>query len=192
MSTVKINTTQQRFAKLAKLSEIMFHAKDLANLWSIKNKNTLHTTLKRYVQQGLIYRIYRGFYALKPINELDPYLLGIKALHEYSYISTETVLTNAGIINQVTDKITLISSKSKKFKIGDNNFYSRQLNDKFLYQTIGIENKDGIKIATLARAVADLIYFNSKAHFDNAKLIDWKQIKHIQKTIGYPLTRTNL
>ena len=192
MSTVTRNTTQQRFAYLAKLSEIVFHSKDLANLWGIKNKNTLHTTLKRYAQQGLIYRIYRGFYALKPISELDPYLLGVKALHEYAYISTETVLANVGIINQVIDKITLISSKSKKFKIGNHNFYSRQLDDRFLYQTIGIENINGVKVATPARAVADLIYFNPRAHFDNPKLIDWKEVKNIQKIIGYPITRKTL
>lgn len=188
MSTEKNNTIQHRFADLAKLSEIIFHTKDLANLWHIKNSNTLYTTLKRYTQQELLYRIYKGFYALKPISELDPYLLGIKALHEYSYISTETVLVNAGINNQVIDKITLISSKSKKFKINNHNYYSRQLDDKFLYQTIGIENKNGIKIATPSRAVADLIYFNPQAHFDNAKLINWKEIKYIQKTIGYPTT----
>ena len=192
MSTVTRNTTQQRFAYLAKLSEIVFHSKDLANLWGIKNKNTLHTTLKRYAQQGLIYRIYRGFYALKPISELDPYLLGVKALHEYAYISTETVLANVGIINQVIDKITLISSKSKKFKIDNHNFYSRQLDDKFLFQTIGIEKINGVKIATPARAMADLIYFNPRAHFDNPKLIDWNKVKNIQKIIGYPITRKTL
>jgi len=52
MSTEKINVKlnnihnkSQRFAEIAKLGEVIFHTKDSANLWQIKNTNTLHTTL---------------------------------------------------------------------------------------------------------------------------------------------------
>ncbi|MBI4652905.1 hypothetical protein HY750_01495 [Candidatus Kuenenbacteria bacterium] len=183
-----INIKQNRFAQLAKLGEIIFHTKDLANLWQIKNSNTLYTTLKRYAQQELLFRIYKGFYSIKPINQLDPFLLGTKAMHKFCYISAETVLEKAGIIQQKTNYITLISSVSKKFNIGDYSYCSRQLDDKFLFKTTGIINKDGIKIATTQRAVADLLYFNPKIYFDNNKLINWKEIKRIQQEIGYPLT----
>lgn len=187
MSTEKINIKQNRFAQLAILGEIIFHAKDLANLWQIKNSNTLYTTLARYTQQKLLFRIYKGFYALKPIDKLDPLLLGAKAIHKFCYIGAETVLEKAGIIQQKTNYITLISSQSKKFNIGDYNYCSKQLNDKFLFKTIGIINKNGLKIASAERAVADLLYFNPKAYFDNNKLINWKEVKKIQQEIGYPL-----
>jgi len=185
MCTVKNNVKLKKVVKLAKLGEIVFHAKDLANLWNIKNKNTLHTTLKRYAKQGILFRIYRGFYSLKPIDQLDPVFLGLKALHNYSYISTETVLVQSGIVLQKIEQFTLVSSKSKKFSIGNNHYLCRQLADKFLYNDIGIVEKDGMKIATVERAAADLLYFNPKAYFDNKNLINWRLVKKIQKQIGY-------
>ena len=178
----------QRFAQLAKLGAIVFHIGDLAVLWQIKDRNTLHTTLKRYVQQGLLVRIYRGLYSLKPIEQIDPFLLGVKALHKYAYISAETILAQAGIIQQIIGQITLVSSQSKRFSIGGNHYYSRKLADQFLYNPIGINEGYGVKKATMERAAADLLYFNPYANFDAEKFINWRKIKYIQKQIGYPLT----
>lgn len=177
-----------RFAQISRLGGVLFHANDLANLWQIKDANTLHTTLKRYTAKGLLFRIYRGFYSLKPINELDPLPLGIKALHEYAYISTETVLAQAGVIFQKENFITLISSKSKKFVIGNYNYHSRKLDDKFLFNPAGIFEKNGIRFASASRAAADLLYFNPKVFFDAPGLINWREVKKIQKEMGYPLT----
>ena len=188
MSTGKSNTTLKRFAELAKMGELVFHTKDLSNLWQIENPNTLHTTLTRYAKQKLLFRIFRGFYSLKPVEQIDPLLLGVKALHTYAYVSGETVLAKSGIIQQNVSQITLISSKSKKFSIGDNQYYSRKLSDRFLYNSTGIIKQDGINTATTERAVADLLYFNPKYYFDAAYLIDWEKVKDIQKRIGYPLT----
>jgi len=194
MSTVKNNikykkgSYKDRFAKLANLNLIVFHTGDLANLWQITNTNTLHTTLKRYAKEGLIIRIYRGLYSLRPISQIDPTFLGAKALHKYAYVSTETILFQAGIINHSISQITLVSSSSRKFSIGENNYFVRKLADRFLYQDIGIFEDDGIKKATPERAVADLLYFNPKVHLDNEKMIDWKKVKQLQRQIGYPLT----
>ena len=190
MGTGKINTSGQRFALLAKMNESIFHTSDLANIWQIKDRNTLYTTLKRYHQKGLLYRVYKGLYSLKPIDKYDPYLLGIKAIHEYSYISTESILVSEGIILQTINYITLVSSKSKRFSIGEYNYYSRQLNDKYLFQTLGINEENGIKIATTERAVADLLYFNPKAYFDASDRINWSDIEIIQKKIGYDITES--
>ncbi len=194
MSTAKNNNKSNkglylsRFSQVAKLGILIFHTSDLASLWQIKNTNNLHTTLKRYVQKGLLIRIYRGLYSLKPIEQLDPALVGMKALHRYSYVSTETILVQAGIIQQKFDQITLVSSVSKKFSVGPYGFRSRKMNDKFLYNGAGVTSEGGIKKASVGRAVADLLYFNPNAYFDAEKLIDWKKVKAIQKAINYPLT----
>ena len=148
----------------------------------------MHTTLTRYARAGILFRIYRGFYSLKPVAQLDPLMLGIKALHEFSYVSAETVLENAGIIFQDRNKITLISSKSRKFSIGGYHYRSRKLADQYLFNQTGIKEVNGVKIADINRAAADLLYFNSRAHFDNEKLINWRQVKKKQAEIGYPLT----
>lgn len=188
MSTGYNNNTSERFAELARIGERVFHARDLANLWHIKDNNNLYTTLKRYVKRGLLFRIYKGFYSLRSISEIDPLFLGLKALHEYGYISTETILIEAGIIQQKIDWITLVSSKSKKFSVGQNNYWSRKLSEKFLFNAAGISKKNDIFIANSERAAADLLYFNPRAYFDGARLIDWKKVKKMQKEIGYPLT----
>lgn len=193
MSTEKKNAISDkseylnRFAQLAKVGGFVFHAGDLANLWQIQNSNTLYTTLKRYTKKGLLFRVYKGLYSLKPAGELDPLLLGLKALHTYAYVSAETVLVRAGIIQQKIDFFTLISSRSRRFSVAGNNYYARKLKDSFLYQPAGIVEEGGVKKATVERAVADLLYFNPKAHLDGAasKMIDWKKVKKIQKEIGY-------
>ena len=194
MSTVKNNqklkkgSYKERFAQLAKLGILVFHIDDLANLWQIKNPNTLYTTLKRYAKEGLIIRVQRGLYSLLPVGKINSQLLGLKALHKYAYISTETVLAQEGVIFQNVPQITLISSISQKFSIGTNQYVCRKLADKFLFNDAGIILKNDMQVATLERAVADLLYFNPKYHFDAEHLINWKKVRAIQKQIGYPGT----
>lgn len=186
MSTLKSNVTAKRIALLAKKDERLFHTKDLANLWNIQNKNTLRITLKRYVEKGLLYRVYKGFYSLIPVDELDPVLIGAKALHRFCYLTAETVLCQEGYISQVIDYHTFVSSKSLKFIVGDHKFISRQLDEKYLYNPEGVILKNGVKTAISERAVCDILYFNSNYHFD--KPVDWRKIRSMQKKLRYPLT----
>lgn len=99
MCTVKTNQAQ-RIALLAEKGEVIFHAKDLAKFWKINNLNTLYTVLKRYTQQRLIYRIFKGLYSLIPPEKLDKQLLGSRIINGYNYLSTETILFQNAIINQ--------------------------------------------------------------------------------------------
>lgn len=171
---------------LMKLDEKIFHTSDLANLWSIYDKNTLYTTLKRYTGAGLIYRVYKGLYSSIPPSKLDPYQLAIGAIHGYCYISTETVLFNKGLINQSPSTVNIVSAKSITLKIMDIKIKSRRLKDIFLYNPAGISEENGIRVATPMRAIADTLYFNGKYHFD--RKIDWKKVMQMQKEVGYPLT----
>ena len=191
MCTDNTNTTQRRFVEIARLGEVVFHVSDLANLWNINNSNTLYTTLKRYSQAGLIHRIQKGMYSLIPVDDLDPSLLGIKAMHKYAYISTETVLFREGIINQKPRSVTIISSVSKKFIINSNTYISRQLNDRYLFNPEGIHKSNKILTASVERAAADLLYFNAKTYFDAANLINWERVSEIQKALGYTIRRTD-
>ncbi|MDA3839499.1 MAG: hypothetical protein PF572_00265 [Patescibacteria group bacterium] len=185
MSTVKNNTFQSRLSDLANFKQKTFHIDDFARIWGIKNKNTLHTTLKRYTQKGLIHRVYRGFYVFGDIKNLDPIHLGISAIHGYAYLSTESVLVRVGVVLQKVNYITLVSNKSMKFQIGENDYYCRQLKDSFLFNKIGINIKDNINIASPERAAADLLHFNNNYYFDNPDVLDWKEINNIQINLNY-------
>lgn len=70
------NVKQNRFLSIAKLSASIFNIDDLARIWGIDNRNILTTTLKRYIESGLMYRLYRGLYTIKPAPELDSFFIG--------------------------------------------------------------------------------------------------------------------
>ncbi|MBI4235543.1 hypothetical protein HY604_04560 [Candidatus Peregrinibacteria bacterium] len=176
---------------LARQPHPVFHSGDLARLWHINNKNTLNTLLKRYTQKGHIFRIYKGLYSLLPPDKLSPLLLGIKAMHGYAYVSTETILIEEGLIMQMAYKYTLISGKSRQFNVGKYNFRSRKLDDRYLYNPTGIIENDGILKATKLRALADLLYFNPKAYIDGFRTIDLKELNALQNELGYPLTKNH-
>ncbi len=176
---------QNKLVLLLKSPENLFHTQDLFLLWANANKNTLYTTIKRYVQRGVLIRIKKGFYTKQALPQLNPVALGMGFLHSFSYLSTETVLAQKGVISQPILHVTLISDKSKKFKIKETSFICRQLTDRFLFNKTGIIEKDRINCATLERAVADTLYFSPNYHFDAPDLINWKKVKQIQKQIGY-------
>lgn len=178
-----------RFAELARLGEVVFHTDDLANLWRITNKNTLYTAIKRYINQGLLFRIHKGFYAIKPVAQIDPLLVGLKALHGYGYVSTETILAEQGLIQQQVPAITLVARETRRFAIGAQEYYARKLADKFLYQSTGVvAGENGVRKATRERACADLLYFNRRAYFDAGHLVDWAKVRALQIELGYPVT----
>lgn len=179
----------ERLAVVASKGEIVFHSADLANLWGIRNKNTLNKTLFRYAANKLIYRIYGGLYSIKKTDEIDPLFLGMKALHSTAYVSCETVLYNAGVLNQSPKEITLISSQSKRFSIGRSKYRSRKMRNEFLFNDIGVDIKDGVRIASLSRAVADMLYFSPRKYLDaqESNIINWKEVKNIADVIGYKI-----
>lgn len=175
-----------RINELLKIDRKIYHSNDLAILWDITNKNTLYTTIKRYVKKGVLIRIYKGLYSTVALPELDPLELGKAIIHRYTYLSTESVLSQAGVISQVTYRYTFVSDISKKVTVGSMPFLYRQLKDEYLYNPTGVVNQNGVFIATLERAVADMLYFNPKYHIDIPGSLDWEKVRFIQQEVGYP------
>ncbi|USN47621.1 MAG: hypothetical protein H6626_00590 [Pseudobdellovibrionaceae bacterium] len=164
---------------------LVYHTGDLANLWGVTNENTLYTTIKRYCQKGVLHRIQKGMYSIKPLHQLDPWLIGVKALHRYAYVSTETVLVEAGVITQIQPYITIVSSLSTEFEIAGHHYKCRQLQDRYLYQSVGIEARNGVNVATPQRALSDLLYFNPQVYLDDIQAIKRLKVKALQKEMGY-------
>lgn len=163
----------------------LYHTQDLMVLWRISNENTLYKTINRYIKRGLLYSIYKGFYATRPLQEINPLLLGSVALHKYNYLSTESILALNGVITQELNYMTFVSGNSKRLEIGDHNIISRKMKDDYLYNKEGVFCENSIRKATTERAVADMLYFNPNYHFDGKNFINWKKVKEIQKKIGY-------
>lgn len=185
----KSSAIDARFAALARMGEIVFHARDAAVIWGITNKNTLHTILSRYARSGLLFRLQNGLYSIKPPQEIDPLLIGSKAIHGFCYVSTETVLSRAGIIQQQVSRMTLVGGVSKQFALSGYNYRLRRLSDIYLFNEAGIAREGSVRIASSARAVADMLYFNPRYHFDASAHIDWSAVNRIQKDVGYAIRR---
>ena len=181
----KYASKNNKLRQITNSGEVIFRDTDLAVIWGITSKNTLYTTIKRYAQQGLLEKIRQGIYSIKNQNILNPDIIGVKVLHEYCYVSTETVLERAGILKQKISNITFVSGSSKKFSVGGHSYSSRQMKNNFLYNSTGIDVKDGINYACVERAVADLLYFNHKYYFDASININWNRVKEIKKIVGY-------
>lgn len=177
-----------RFAVLARIGEMIFHARDLAIIWGITNTNTLHTILSRYARARLLFRLQNGLYSIKPPHDLDPLLIGTKSIHRYCYVSTETVLSRAGIIQQQVSHLTFISEVSRQFTLAGYHFRSRCLSDRYLFNEMGIAREGNVRIASPERAIADMLYFNPHYHFDASAQIDWSAVNRIQAEIGYTIT----
>jgi predicted transcriptional regulator of viral defense system len=176
-----------KLAVLLQQNRRLFHTQDLRILWDIQDNNTLYTAISRYKKKKLLFGVTKGLYATVPLNQLDPWLLGIFSMHRYAYISCETVLFQSGIIHSPSQAITLVSEKSLHFNIGQTRYRSRKLKHVFLFNPIGVEKKGGIAVASTERAVADLLYFNPNAYLEG--LVDWNRVSQLQEWIGYPKVR---
>lgn len=174
-----------RINELTRLDKKLFHTGDLAVLWNITDKNTLYTAIKRYVQKGVLFSIYKGLYSTVPMEDINPLELGAAVAHRYTYLSTESVLSEAGVIFQAVYKYTFVSDFSKEVKVGNISFLFRKLKDNYLLNPASISNQNGIFIASTERAAADLLYFDKNYHFDAPDNIDWQKLQLIRKEVGY-------
>ena len=175
-----------RINELLQIDRKIFHTGDLAVLWDIANKNTLYTAIKRYVGQGLLIPIYKGLYATLPPAQLDPLELGKAIIHRYTYLTTESVLAQAGVIFQAVYAYTFVSDLNKKVTLGSTSFLFRKLKQAYLNNPAGVRQQNGSFVASPERAAADMLYFNPRYHFDAPESLDFEKIKMIQKEVGYP------
>ncbi len=155
-----------RINALLKSDQKLFHIQDLSLIWGIENRNTLYTTIKRYVDKGILIPIQKGFYSTIPLDKVHPWLLGIASLHRYAYVSCETILFLEGLIFQKGEAITLVSNISLKFEVGGYSYLVRKMKDSLLYDSTGIRKENGVLVADRNRAIRDMLYFNPHYHFD--------------------------
>ena len=101
-----------KIKKLMALNEPLYHTDELASLWGITNRNTLTVSIHRYVKSGILTPVFRGLYASRSLSDISPYRIGAAIIHQYCYVSTETVLISAGIIFQELSAITFVSSRA--------------------------------------------------------------------------------
>jgi len=168
-----MNMTEKGIASLLRAKNTVFTFKDLSLIWRKTDKNFIKKKVYRYIKAGKLYSIRRGIYAKD--KEYNKFELATK-IFTPSYVSFETVLGQAGIIFQYYSQIFVASYLTRDI-VCDNQAYSfRKIKDVILTNKIGIENKEGISIATKERALLDTIYVKKIYYFDNLSPLDWKEI----------------
>jgi predicted transcriptional regulator of viral defense system len=153
-------------AALLQQDKKIFKTDDLAVIWGITNRNTLLTTIKRYLKQKILFSIRKGLYSVIPPQALDPFLLGTAYVKGFCYVSLQTVLAQHGVINQQPQAVTLVGARSQEFMAGGQRYICRKMAPQYLYNLRGIQLDKQYPIASLERAIADTLYYNPNYYFD--------------------------
>lgn len=177
------NTDYQK--KLIEQEKKIFTTSDLAVLWEMENENSLWTTVQRYLKRGILHAIQRGLYATIPLSKLNPFELGCAVSGPSSYVSAETILQKEGVIVQSLNKVTLFGSKQKEFEVAGKKYWCRYLNSTYLLNREGVVEKKIYSLASLERAVVDLLHINPSYYIDNQLALDQKKIVQLKRKVGY-------
>jgi predicted transcriptional regulator of viral defense system len=129
-----------------------FTIRDLEKLFP--GEKHIKISVKRLLDAGVIIRVTRGIYALKPEN-LDIEKIATR-LYYPSYISFESALAKFGVINQGLYGLTLATTRhSKKMTLAGLECDFAQLKDALF---TGFDLVNGTYIAQPEKALLDLLY----------------------------------
>lgn len=147
--------------------------KDVSLIWGDTDRQAAIAGVNYYVKTGQLYRIRRGIYAKdKKYN----YQELATRIFTPSYVSFETVLTQAGINFQYYDKIFAASYLTREIIIDDQTYVYKKLKDYVLADPSGILHINETSIASAERAVLDTLYINKDYHFDNLRPLNWEKV----------------
>jgi hypothetical protein len=161
---------------LLRSSRTVFSTKDVALLWGERKDNTITGRLNKYVKSGKLVGIRRGIYGKD--RNYDKLELASR-IFTPSYVSFETILTQAGINFQFYEKITVASYLTREIIIDGQTYTYKKIKDFVLTNPAGVENKNGTSVASPERAFLDTIYIHKDYHFDNFGALNWDKVFEI-------------
>ncbi|MFH1838610.1 MAG: hypothetical protein ABH808_03940 [Candidatus Kuenenbacteria bacterium] len=161
--------------------QTVLSVKDIMLLWNETSSNAARVRISYYTKNKNLYHIRKGFYAKdKNYNKLE---LATK-IYTPSYVSFETVLSQAGITFQYYSQIFVASYLTREIIIDKQIYSFKRIKDAILTNSAGIENKDNYSIASPERAFLDIIYLNKDYYFDNLSFLNWEKVFKIFPIYG--------
>jgi predicted transcriptional regulator of viral defense system len=160
-------------SKILRSNNTVFTFKDISLIWGDTDRKATISAINYYVKTGNLYRIRRGLYAKE--KNYDKFELATK-IYTPSYISFETVLSQAGVIFQFYSQIFVASYLTRGIKIDNQKYSYRKIKDSTLTNQAGLEFKDNYWMASPERAFLDILYLNKKYYFDNLDSLDKEKI----------------
>lgn len=158
---------------LALSGKKIFTTEDLAVIWQISNRRRLIELIKYYLREKRLTSIHKGIYAYGDgYTPLDV----AQKLVPLSYISLYTTSQMHGLTFQFYETIYLISQKSKKYTIKNQNYVYHRVKESIFYNQLGLVNNGRYIIADKERTITDCLYVYPNFAFDNVRGIDTKKL----------------
>lgn len=162
--------------KILRSKNTVFTFKEIALLWKETNPNLVKRRISHYLKSGKLYQLRKGIYAKdKNYNKFE---LAVK-IYTPSYISLETVLTQAGIVFQFYSQIFIVSYLTREITIDNQKYSFKKIKDSILTNSAGIDNEENYSIALPERAFLDTLYLYKNYHFDNLSPLNWDKVFEI-------------
>ncbi|MGB9707478.1 MAG: type IV toxin-antitoxin system AbiEi family antitoxin domain-containing protein [Microgenomates group bacterium] len=161
----------------------VFSINDIYKLFQDKKDYFIRQKLHRYQKKGLIHRLKKGLYCFD-INDFHPFEMA-NFLYQPSYISCQSALFYYGIIIDVPQKITSITTVTTKRLVNEFGSFIYYKINKILYY--GFETKEinhsKAKIATPEKALLDFFYINKIKNIVDLRL----NLKNLDKNKYFKL-----
>lgn len=169
-----------RFLKLQKsIKSNLFTIEDVVKYFPNDNPITLRTQLSRLTNKKLISRIKRGLYCFDP-QKIDELQLA-NILYLPSYVSVETALNYYGIIPDVPQGITSVTTvTSKKIQTIFGVYHYLKIDPKLFFGFNIIKSQEGyLKIAKKEKALLDFFYLRKIKNTADLRL----NLKNIDRSL---------
>lgn len=154
-------------------AKTVFTFKDISLIWRDSDQKATIDGVNYYIKTGELYRIRRGIYAKD--KNYDKLELATR-IFTPSYVSFETVLTQAGINFQFYNKITAASYQTREIMVDGQTYSYKKIKDFVLTNPAGVEHKGQTSVAGPERAFLDTIYIHKDYHFDNLGSLNWDKV----------------
>jgi len=162
--------------------EYVFTMQQISMLFPDIPASALLQKVRRAVKAGRLLCVRRGVYA-KPGYTSEELAC---VLYKPSYISLDYVLQRRGVNFQYDSSVSLVSYLTRSVEVGDQIFHYRQIKGEIAVNTLGIERKGNINIATPERAFLDTLYLCPQYYFDYVGMLDCRLIKQLLPIYNSP------
>lgn len=163
-----------------KSDQTVFRTVDLANLLNKPVSEATNSLINYYIRSGQIFRLSKGLYTF--INDYSKEELGNK-LRTPSYLSFTSVLQKEGLLFQPYDSLTYATNRSEVKEINGQRFRYRKLKDSILFNSTGLEIKNGVMQATPERALLDWWYLDGEQPIDRPGVLNWKRLAQLNREV---------
>jgi predicted transcriptional regulator of viral defense system len=149
-----------------------------------ENMAQVRLQLARWVKDGRLTRLHKGFYTLSdPYRKIKPELFSIaSSLKSPSYISLQSALSWYGLIPEYVPATTIITTgRPQTIETPLGRFEYRHVNKDFFwgYQKIELSEKQEAFIATAEKALLDLVYLTAGG--DKREFLDELRLQNLSK-----------